>query len=122
MMPVVLQVRIHERDPELNPQVYYLYFKDEKSKAPLENYLPLRYKKTLSTHWSDDFYKDNCKKIKEDVASLSLMLGNQYVLVVSTEEVTEILAEMEEHCPKTKQFLADKISSLTWDRFHENQF
>ena len=68
MMPVVLQVRIHERDPELNPQVYYLYFKDEKSKVPLENYLPLRYKKTLSTHWSDDFYKDNCKKIKEDVA------------------------------------------------------
>ena len=33
MMPVVLQVRIHERDPELNPQVYYLYFKDEKSKV-----------------------------------------------------------------------------------------
>ena len=50
------------------------------------------------------------------------MLGNQYVLGVSTEELTEILAEMEEHCPKTKQFLADKISSLTWDRFHENQF
>ena len=30
MMSVVLQVRVHEKDPELNPQVYYLYFTDEK--------------------------------------------------------------------------------------------
>ena len=122
MMSVVLQVRVHEKDPELNPQVYYLYFTDEKSNIPRENYLPLRYKKSLTTHWSDDNYKQTCKKIKEDISGLSLMLGNQYVLVVSTEILTEILAEMEEHCPKTKQFLADKISNLTWDRFNENQF
>ena len=58
MMSVVLQVRVHEKDPELNPQVYYLYFTDEKSNIPRENYLPLRYKKSLTTHWSDDKLED----------------------------------------------------------------
>ena len=116
-MPVVLQVRVHERDPELNPQAYYLYPIDEKSKIPRENYVPLRYKKTLTTHWSDEFYKENCKKIKEDISDLSVLLGHQSVLVVSTEVLTEALAEMEEDCPKTKEFLANKISSLTWDRY-----
>ena len=117
MMAVILQVRVHERDPELNPHAYYLYPVDEKSKVLLDNKLPLRYKKTLTTHWSDEFYKENCKKIKEDMSSLSTMLNNQYVLIVSTEVLTEVLAEMQEHCPKTKEFLAEKISSLTWDRY-----
>ena len=46
----------------------------KKSNIPRENYLPLRYKKSLITHWSDDNYKQNCKKIKEDISGLSLML------------------------------------------------
>ena len=65
MMPVVLQVRIHERDPELNPQVYYLYFKDEKSKVPLENYLPYVIKKLYQHIGLMIFIKTTVKKLKK---------------------------------------------------------
>ena len=111
-MPVVLQLRVHEKDMDMNPNVWYLSPIHEKQKLPERNIITLRTKKTLTTHWSDLNFDENCEKITSDINKIKSIVVSHAILVLPLEKMTSELAEMEEHCPKTRQFLEKQIERL----------
>tara|TARA_R110000824_G_scaffold200179_1_gene384165 strand:- start:127 stop:477 length:351 start_codon:yes stop_codon:yes gene_type:complete len=111
-MPVVLQLRVHEKDLDLNPNVWYVYTVHEKQNLPERNIITIRHKKSLTTHWSDLNLDENSEKILEDVNKIVSLLTSRGIVVLPLEKVTGDLAEMEEHCPRTKEFLEKQVERL----------
>ena len=104
-MPIVLQLRVHEKDVDMNPNVWYLSAVHEKQIISAKNILTIRVKKSLTTHWSDLNFKENSEKILEDINKIITLLSGRGTVVLPLEALTKEVAEMEEHCPKTKKFL-----------------
>ena len=111
-MPMVLQLRVHEKDIDINNKVWYIKPIHEKQKIPDKNVVTIRIKKSLTTHWSDLNFNENSEKITEDISKITSLLATHSVIVLPLEEITAELAEMEEHCPKTKKFLEKQIERL----------
>ena len=111
-MPIVLQLRVHEKDVDMNPNVWYLYAVHEKQIISAKNILTIRVKKSLTTHWSDLNFKENSEKILEDTSKIITLLSSRGTVVLPLEALTKEIAEMEEHCPKTKKFLEKQIERL----------
>ena len=111
-MPIILQIRIHEKDLEMNPNVWYLYPFSEKEEVSKNNILALRIKKSLTTHWSDLTYEENCTKVRDDLSKITDILKTQSILVVSLELIMNAIGELEEHCPKTKQFIQEQVERM----------
>ena len=111
-MPIVLQIRIHEKDLVMNPNVWYLYPISERDEVIKSNILNLRIKKSLTTHWSDLAYEENCIKVKEDLTKIEDILKTQSILVISPELMMNAIAELEEHCPKTKHFIKQQVERI----------
>jgi|TARA_R100000093_G_scaffold34689_1_gene18341 hypothetical protein len=111
-MPIVLQIRIHEKDLVMNPNVWYLYPFSEREEVNRDNVLSLRIKKSLTTHWSDLTYEENCIKVKEDLSKVEDILKTQSILVLSPELIMNAIGELEEHCPKTKQFIQEQVERI----------
>ena len=57
------------------------------------NILNLRIKKSLTTHWSDLTYEENCIKVKEDLTKIEDILKTQSILVISPELMMNAIAE-----------------------------
>ena len=85
-MPIVLQLRVHEKDVDMNPKVWYIQ--------------PIHEKKIIS------------EKILEDTNKVITLLSGRGTVVLPLESLTKEVAEMEEHCPKTKKFLEKQIERL----------
>ena len=64
---MVLQLRVHQKDIDMNPDVWYLKTIHEKETIPEKNILTIRVKKSLVTHWSDSDFDMNREKITEDI-------------------------------------------------------
>ena len=111
-MPIVLQLRVHEKDIDMNPDVWYLKTIHEKETIPEKNILTIRVKKSLSTHWSDSDFDTNSEKITEDIDKISSVLRVHGIVVLPLEEITNNLSEVEERCPKTKEFIEKQIRRL----------
>tara|TARA_X000001388_G_C2197821_1_gene110048 strand:+ start:146 stop:496 length:351 start_codon:yes stop_codon:yes gene_type:complete len=111
-MPIVLQLRVHEKDVDMNPNVWYLYAVHEKQIISAKNILTIRVKKSLTTHWSDLNFKENSEKILEDINKIITLLSGRGTVVLPLEALTKEVAEMEEHCPKTKKFVDKQIERL----------
>ena len=111
-MPIVLQLRVHEKDVDMNPNVWYLYAVHEKQIISAKNILTIRVKKSLTTHWSDLNFKENSEKILEDINKIITLLSGRGTVVLPLESLTKEIAEMEEYCPKTKKFLEKQIERL----------
>jgi|TARA_R100000306_G_scaffold62362_1_gene68940 hypothetical protein len=111
-MPIVLQIRIHEKDIIMNPNVWYLYTLSEKQEVSASNIVILRIKKSLTSYWSDLTYEENCAKVKEDISKVESILKTQSILVISPEMVMDFISELEEHCPKTKKFIQEQIERV----------
>jgi len=111
-MPVVLQLRVHEKDLDLNPDIWYVYTVHEKQKLSERNIITIRQKKSLTTHWSDLNLDENSEKILEDVNKIISILTSNSIVILSLEKITGDLAEMEEHCPRTKEFLEKQVERL----------
>jgi|TARA_R100001132_G_C3243000_1_gene73043 hypothetical protein len=111
-MPVVLQLRVHEKDLDLNPNVWYIQTVHEKQNLSERNIITIRHKKSLTTHWSDLNLDENSEKILEDVNKIVSLLTSRGIIVLPLEKVTGALAEMEEHCPRTKEFLEKQVERL----------
>jgi hypothetical protein len=111
-MPVVLQLRVHEKDLDLNPDIWYVYTVHEKQKLSERNIITIRHKKSLTTHWSDLNLDENSEKILEDVNKIISILTSNSIVILSLEKITGDLAEMEEHCPRTKEFLEKQVERL----------
>jgi hypothetical protein len=52
---------------------------------------------------------ENSEKILEDVNKIVSLLTSRGIIVLPLEKVTGALAEMEEHCPRTKEFLEKQV-------------
>ncbi len=111
-MPIVLQLRVHEKDVDMNPKVWYIQPIHEKKIISEKNIITVRVKKSLTTHWSDLNFKENSEKILEDINKVITLLNTHNIIVLPLETVTNELAEMEEHCPKTKKFFEKQIERL----------
>ena len=111
-MPIVLQLRVHEKDIDMNPDVWYLKTIHEKETIPEKNILTIRVKKSLATHWSDSDFDTNSEKITEDIDKISSVLRVHGIVVLPLEEITNNLSEVEERCPKTKEFIEKQIRRL----------
>ena len=62
-MPVVIQLRVHAKDLDLNPNIWYIQTVHEKQKLPERNVITIRHKKSLTTHWSDLNWDETSEKI-----------------------------------------------------------
>ena len=111
-MPIVLQLRVHQKDIDMNPDVWYLKTIHEKETILERNILPIRVKKSLVTHWSDSDFDMNREKITEDIDKVSSVLRVHGIVVLPLEEITNNLSEVEERCPKTKEFIEKQIGRL----------
>ena len=111
-MPIVLQLRVHEKDIDMNPKVWYIQPIHEKKIISEKNVITFRVKKSLTTHWSDLNFKENSEKILEDTNKVITLLSGRGTVVLPLESLTKEVAEMEEHCPKTKKFLEKQIERL----------
>ena len=112
-MPVVIQLRVHAKDLDLNPNIWYIQTVHEKQKLPERNVITIRHKKSLTTHWSDLNLEETSEKILEDVNKIISLLTAQGIVVFPLEKITSDLAEMEEHCPRTKKFIEKQMERLT---------
>mgnify|MGYP006405273431 FL=1 len=111
-MPIVLQLRVHKKDIEMNPDVWYLKTIHEKETISEKNILTIRIKKSLVTHWSDSDFDTNSEKITEDMDKISSVLRVYGIVVLPLEEMANNLSEVEERCPKTKDFIEKQIGRL----------
>ncbi len=111
-MPIVMQLRVHVKDLDMNPDVWYLTPIHEKEVLPEKNIVTIRTKKTLTTHWSDLNFEENSEKITEDISKIKSILATNSIVILPLEKLTSDLAEMEENCPKTKAFLEKHIERL----------
>mgnify|MGYP005823114505 FL=1 len=111
-MPIVLQLRVHKKDIEMNPDVWYLKTIHEKETITEKNILTIRIKKSLVTHWSDSDFDTNSEKITEDMDKISSVLRVNGIVVLPLEEMANNLSEVEERCPKTKDFIEKQIGRL----------
>ena len=111
-MPIVLQLRVHKKDIEMNPDVWYLKTIHEKETITEKNILTIRIKKSLVTHWSDSDFDTNSEKIIEDMDKISSVLRVYGIVVLPLEEMANNLSEVEERCPKTKDFIEKQIGRL----------
>ena len=111
-MPIVLQLRVHQKDIDMNPDVWYLKTIHEKETILERNILTIRVKKSLVTHWSDSDFDMNREKITEDINKISSVLRVHGIVVLPLEEITNNLSEVEERCPKTKEFIEKQIGRL----------
>jgi len=111
-MPIVLQLRVHKKDIEMNPDVWYLKTIHEKETITEKNILTIRIKKSLVTHWSDSDFDTNSEKITEDMDKISSVLRVHGIVVLPLEEMANNLSEVEERCPKTKDFIEKQIGRL----------
>ena len=111
-MPIVLQLRVHQKDIDMNPDVWYLKTIHEKETILERNILTIRVKKSLVTHWSDSDFDMNREKITEDINKISSVLRVHGIVVLPLEEIADNLSEVEERCPKTKEFIEKQIGRL----------
>jgi len=111
-MPIVLQLRVHKKDIEMNPDVCYIKTIHEKETISEKNILTIRIKKSLVTHWSDSDFDTNSEKITEDMDKISSVLRVHGIVVLPLEEMANNLSEVEERCPKTKDFIEKQIGRL----------
>jgi len=111
-MPIVLQLRVHKKDIEMNPDVCYIKTIHEKETISEKNILTIRIKKSLVTHWSDSDFDTNSEKIIEDMDKISSVLRVHGIVVLPLEEMANNLSEVEERCPKTKDFIEKQIGRL----------
>ena len=111
-MPIVLQLRVHQKDIDMNPDVWYLKTIHEKETVLERNILTIRVKKSLVTHWSDSDFDMNREKITEDINKISSVLRVHGIVVLPLEEIADNLSEVEERCPKTKEFIEKQIGRL----------
>jgi len=111
-MPIVLQLRVHKKDIEMNPDVCYIKTIHEKETISEKNILTIRIKKSLVTHWSDSDFDTNSEKITEDMDKISSVLRVYGIVVLPLEEMANNLSEVEERCPKTKDFIEKQIGRL----------
>ena len=111
-MPIVLQLRVHQKDIDMNPDVWYLKTIHEKETILERNILTIRVKKSLVTHWSDSDFDMNREKITEDINKISSVLRVHGIVVLPLEDMTNNLSEVEERCPKTKEFIEKQIGRL----------
>jgi hypothetical protein len=54
----------------------------------------------------------NREKITEDINKISSVLRVHGIVVLPLEEITNNLSEVEERCPKTKEFIEKQIGRL----------
>jgi hypothetical protein len=54
----------------------------------------------------------NREKITEDIDKVSSVLRVHGIVVLPLEEITNNLSEVEERCPKTKEFIEKQIGRL----------
>jgi hypothetical protein len=126
-MPIVLQLRVHKKDIEMNPDVCYIKTIHEKETISEKNILTIRIKKSLVSHWSDSDFDTNSEKITEDMDKISSVLRVNGIVILPLSEVAdtlsevergrkkgekEDLSEVEERCPKTKEFIEKQIGRL----------
>ena len=111
-MPVILQLRVHAKDLDLNPNIWYIQTVHEKQKLLERNVITIRHKKSLITHWSDLNLDETSEKILEDINKIISLLTAQGIVVFPLEKITSDLAEMEEHCPRTKKFIEKQMERL----------
>lgn len=111
-MPIVIQLRVHEKDMDMNPSVWYLCPIHEKEKLSEKNVITLKVKKNLTTHWSDLNFDENSQKILSDMNKIKSLLKLRATVIIPLERLTNELAEMQENCPKIKQFLEKQIERL----------
>lgn len=111
-MTIIFQLRVHEKDLDLNPNIWYLNMIHEKKIVPEKNIITIRNKKTLTTHWSDLNFKENSTKILEDISKINTIILSFGIVVFPVELISNSIEDMTEHCPKTKNFLEKQIERL----------
>tara|TARA_R100001530_G_scaffold57829_1_gene42004 strand:- start:1161 stop:1544 length:384 start_codon:yes stop_codon:yes gene_type:complete len=119
---IILQSIIKSMDVSINKDVFYLVTGNDKQEGICfygENVLNIRMKKAFgssdASFWLDDMFKANVMKFDEDIKATKELLNRGATIIYSPASLGEDLFKMKDTCPKTTEYMEDKLSDLLYN-------
>ena len=103
---IIFQSIIKELDVSVNKDVFYIITGNDKG----------RMKKSAGSDfpsfWLDDTFKANIMKFDEDVKAVKALLKDRSTIIYSSDLLGEDISKMKSFCPKTSEYMNDKLGVL----------